>query len=83
MPPPRYIGVERPGPADRNWGVSHGKAEMHQIEAVPHRVALYSPDTTRFLVGCASVVLMGVRIIGTVILCILNASGLLSGKPSP
>ena len=56
---------------------------MHQIDAVPHRVALHSPDTTRFFVGCASFALMVVRIIGTVILCVLNASGLLSGKPGP
>ena len=67
----------------RNWGVSHGKAEMHQIDAVPRRVALHSPDTTRFFVGCASVALMGTRIIATFILCILNASGLLGGKPGP
>jgi hypothetical protein len=38
---------------------------------------------TRFFVGCASIALMGVRIIGTVLLCILNASGLLGGKPIP
>lgn len=56
---------------------------MHQIDAVPRRVALHSPDTTRFFVGCASVGLMGTRIIATVILCILNASGLLGGKPNP
>ena len=59
------------------------RLKMHQIDAVPHRVALHSPDATRFLVGCASVALMGVRVVGTVILCILNASGLLGGKPSP
>ena len=54
---------------------------MHQIDAVPHRVALHSPDMTRFFVGCASFALLGVRIIAMVILCILNASGLLGSKP--
>ena len=56
---------------------------MHQIDAVPHRVALHSPDMTRLFVGCASVALMGIRIVGTVILCVLNALGVLRGKPSP
>jgi hypothetical protein len=55
---------------------------MHQIDAVSHRVALHSPDMTRFFVGCASIALMGVRVVAIVILCIFNAPGLLSGKPS-
>ena len=56
---------------------------MDQIDAVPRRVALHSPDTTRFFVGCASVVLMSSRIVATFLLCILDASGLLGDKPNP
>jgi hypothetical protein len=82
-PPPRYMARKEQDARQRTWGVSHGKAEMHQIDAVPRRVALHNPDTTRFFVGCASIGLMGVRIVGTVLLCILDASGLLGGKPIP
>jgi hypothetical protein len=61
------------GPSPRCLGPSHGKAQLQGDDAVPGRAALHSPGAMRVFVGCASLALLGVRITGLTILCILDA----------
>ena len=81
--PRRYMAWKERGLRSVFGVLATERLKMHQIEIVPRRVALHSPDTTPFFVGCASVALMATRIVATAILCILNAAGRLGGKPSP